>query len=91
MISILDFMSHRYSRLEIWKHKWLRRKWKRKETKVKSVSNYTKDKSIKEISYAWSDKIKLNDETDLFTEIELKNKMKEKIEECFNLMELNKK
>jgi len=62
-----------------------------KETKIKSVSNYTKDKSIKEISYAWSDKIKLNDETDLFTEIELKNKMKEKIEECFNLLELNKK
>lgn len=62
-----------------------------KETKVKSVYNYTKDKSIKEISYSWCDNTKLNDETDLFTEIELKNKMKEKIEECFDLMEVNKK
>lgn len=62
-----------------------------KENKVKSVYNYTKDKSIKEISNSWCDNIKLNDETDLFTEIELKNKMKEKIEECFNLMDINKK
>lgn len=62
-----------------------------KETKVKSVYNYTKDKSIKEISHSWCDNTKLNDETDLFTEIELKNKMKEKVEECFNLMSVNKK
>lgn len=62
-----------------------------KQDKLKKVWANTKDKSIKDISHEWTDRIKLNDETDLFTEIELKNKMREKIDECFSLMELNKK
>ena len=62
-----------------------------KVEKEKKTWTNTKDKSIKEISHDWADRIKLNDETDLFTEIELKNKMKEKIEECFSIMTLNKK
>jgi Straboviridae/Ackermannviridae/Kyanoviridae exonuclease subunit 1 len=62
-----------------------------KDNVVKRKWNYTKDKSIKDVSHEWTDNIKLNDDTDLFTEIELKNKMKEKIEECFTLMELGKK
>ncbi len=62
-----------------------------KAVTVKKPWNYTKDKTIKEISNTWADNLKLNEETDLFTEIELKNKMKEKIAECFELMELNKK
>ncbi len=57
----------------------------------KKVFNYTKNKSIKEVSHEWVDNTKLNIETDLFTEIELKNKMRETIEECFTLMNLNKK
>lgn len=59
--------------------------------KVKRTWNYTKDKSIKDISQEWTDNLKFNQETDLFTEIELKSKMKEKIDECFGLMELGKK
>lgn len=62
-----------------------------KAIKPKASWTNTKDKSIKDISHDWTDRIKLNDETDMFTEIELKNKMKEKIEECFGLLELNKK
>lgn len=52
------------------------------------LSNITlKNKSIKDISHEWIDSITINDDTDLFTEIELKNKMKLTIENCFNLIE----
>lgn len=50
-----------------------------------------KDKTIKDISLEWCDNTKINEETDLFTEIELKAMLKEKIEECFTFLELNKK
>jgi len=62
-----------------------------KTIKTKNSWANTKDKSIKDISRDWTDRVKLNDETDMFTEIELKNKMKEKIEECFELLKLNAK
>lgn len=61
------------------------------DVKAPRVSNYTKDKTIKEISLEWADGRKFNQDTDLFTEIELKQRMKEKIEECFGLLALNKK
>lgn len=54
-------------------------------------TNYTKDKTIKDVSYEWVDNIKINEETDFISEIEIKSKMKETIEECFNLLQLNKK
>lgn len=53
--------------------------------------SYSKDKSIKDISLEWAGQIKLNEDIDLFDEIEFKNLMKSKIDECFNLIELNKK
>lgn len=59
------------------------------ETKKKVYE--IKDKSIKDISYEWCDNTKISDDTELFTEIEFKAKMKETIEECFNLLEINKK
>lgn len=61
------------------------------EDKPTRVYNYSKDKTIKEISFEWVENLKINDETDLFTEIELKGKMNETIENCYNLLELNKK
>jgi hypothetical protein len=48
-------------------------------------------KTIKDVSYEWVDNIKINEETDFISEIEIKSKMKETIEECFNLLQLNKK
>lgn len=59
------------------------------ETKRKVYE--TKNKSIKDISFDWCDNIKINQETDLFTEIEFRSKLKNTIEDCFNLLEINKK
>lgn len=61
------------------------------EKKTTRISKYNKDKSIKDISYEWLANLSINNETDLFSEIELKNKMKETIENCFTLIEQNKK
>jgi len=60
-------------------------------TKDKKKINYTKDKSIKEVSEEWIDNIKFNVDTDIVDEIEMKDIMKQKINECFKLLELNKK
>lgn len=57
----------------------------------KKINTYTSNKSIKDVSLEWVDNTKINIDTDLFTEIEMKNKMKETIEQCFSLLELNKK
>lgn len=61
-----------------------------KSSEEKKVSNVG-TKSIKEISFEWTDKIKYNDDLDMFTEMELKNKMKETIEACFDLYQTSKK
>lgn len=45
------------------------------------------NKSIKDWSEDWVDDKKLNQETDLFTEIEFKNKMKETIGKCFDILQ----
>jgi hypothetical protein len=62
-----------------------------KESAIRRVSSYTKDRSMKDVSREWAESIRLNDDTDMFTEIELKNRMLQKIEECFALLELGKK
>jgi len=61
------------------------------KTETEKKVNNIQTKSIKEISYDWSDQIKYNDDLDMFTEIELKNKLKQTIEECFNLHQTTNK
>jgi DNA repair exonuclease SbcCD nuclease subunit len=53
--------------------------------------NYTVGKSIKEISMEWADRLKMNIDLDLFTEIEIKAKMQETIDQCFNIYQSTKK
>jgi 3',5'-cyclic AMP phosphodiesterase CpdA len=62
-----------------------------KENKPTKISNYNKDKTIKDVSFEWINNLKISDETDLFNEIDLKNSMNETIEKCYTLLELNKK
>lgn len=60
-------------------------------TKNQGRVDITESKSIKDLSFEWVDKIKIDESVDLFTDIEIKGKMKETIEECFNLLDMNKK
>lgn len=59
------------------------------EKKVYQVntSNQTENMTIKDWSENWVDDKKLNDDTDLFTEIEFKNKMKETVDKCFEVLQ----
>lgn len=50
-----------------------------------------KDKSIKDISLEWTNTVKVNQETDLFTEIEFKSLMKKTVDQCFQILESGKK
>ena len=59
--------------------------------KEKKVHTYSKDKTIKEISNEWITNVKINENIDIFSDIEIKNKMKETVEECFKLHEISKK
>lgn len=61
-----------------------------KEIKPKTIS-YNKNMSIKDVSFEWVDKLKFNKDTDLFSEIEFKNKLKETVENVFNLQKLSQK
>ena len=56
-----------------------------KEKKEKK-SIQSKRKTIKEISYEWIDNLNINEDTDLFTKIELVDEMKQTVEKCFNLL-----
>lgn len=56
-----------------------------KEEKEKKKVN-TNQKSIKELSHEWIDNLKINDETELFTKIELIDEMKQTVDKCFNLL-----
>jgi len=58
-----------------------------KEKKVYVIKENSKDKSIKDWSMEWVENLQLNVETDLFTEIEFKSKMKEEIDGCFNILQ----
>lgn len=44
------------------------------------------NKTIKEISLDWVDELKINDETDMFKEIELRQEMKNTVEKCFSIL-----
>ena len=59
--------------------------------KEKKIHAYSKDKTIKDISHEWITNIKINENIDIFSDIEIKNKMKETIDECFKLQEISKK
>lgn len=61
------------------------------EKELKKEPSYVKGLTIKEASEAWCDRIKINIDTDLFTEIEFRNLMKGTIENCFNLLTAQKK
>lgn len=50
-----------------------------------------KDKSIKDISMEWANDVKVNQESDLFTEIEFKSLLKKTVDNCFQILESNKK
>ena len=57
------------------------------EKKEKIIKTNEPNKSIKDWSLDWVDDKRLNEETDLFTEIEFKNKMKQTIEKCFEVLQ----
>ncbi len=59
--------------------------------KTERVQKYNKTKTIKDVSLEWINNLVINEKTDLFKEIELKNKMKQTVDECFDLMNINKK
>lgn len=60
-------------------------------TKNQGRVNIAEHKTIKDLSFEWVDKVMISEKTDLFTDIELKGKMKETIEECFKLHSIAKK
>lgn len=60
-----------------------------KEIDDKPKKNYS-NKSIKDISNDWVDSIDISTDTDMFTEIELREKMKKTIEECFDILQTKK-
>lgn len=57
----------------------------------KKQPSYVKGLTIKEASEAWCDRIKINIDTDLFTEIEFRQNMKKTIENCYNILNAEKK
>lgn len=57
------------------------------EKKEKKVYASNENKSIKDWSIDWINDKKLSDETDLFTEIEFKAKMKNTLDKCFNILQ----
>ena len=59
------------------------------EEEDKPKKDFT-NKSMKDISEEWVENLDINHETDMFTEIELKEKMKETIEECFLTLQTKK-
>jgi DNA repair exonuclease SbcCD nuclease subunit len=61
-----------------------------KETKTYIIKDKSQNKSIKDWSTEWVDNLKINQNTDIFTEIDLKEGMKEQIEECFKVIQMKK-
>lgn len=60
-----------------------------KEEKVR-ISKDFKHKSIKDISLEWIDELKINEDLDMFTEIELKGAMKKTIDQVFLTLQTKK-
>lgn len=46
----------------------------------------SKRKTIEEISYEWINNLNINEDTDLFTKIDLVDEMKQTVEKCFKLL-----
>ena len=61
----------------------------KEDDEIKEKKDYS-NKSIKDISLEWVDKIKISDDTDMFTEIEIRELMKETIEECYTILQTKK-
>jgi len=61
------------------------------EKPKRQINISLKDKSIKDISLEWANNVKVNQETDLFTEIEFKSLLKKEVDRCFQLLESAKK
>lgn len=60
-----------------------------KEDEEIKKQDYT-NKSIKDISLEWVDNLEISDDTDMFTEIEIRELLKETIEECYTILQTTK-
>lgn len=56
-----------------------------------TIKKNIKNKTIKDISLEWTDDLKLNQNINFFTELEFKSKLYETIEQCFSILDVNKK